>query len=470
MPGGTPRATSDIVRLMLLLLLVLQTGPARDLVEKLRSDKVEERDDAARKLKAMGPAAVDELRKVEKEIDLAAHLLKVIALALEIPELTRRFPGWEERLVSMGPAGWIELLRKTTKYVEDEPLIIDTLPLKERNLLVTRALAGARDGNERTDALRTAGRYQIAETIPIIGAILAETPELEQGIAIQTLGEIGTAAAVPFLVTALRAQSPGIRVEAVGGFYRAFSREGDQALIAALRDPSSGVRHKAVEIIAWRDLRDEAIPGLVARLSDEEPAVRVGAAETLERLGAADAVEQIEPLLKDARAPVRARVAAALCGLGCRKAVEVFLQSPREDEDDAFGIQVGSTRYVWRYRPPHWNALNGVRQPEVWKRLKSLTFGRAGFKGSGREALERVAREARLGLELSKSGSDVTKEWLANPYSEGYGVAPDTHLRVLQSAHYSALRFILEPDRIRFVIPEEEEAFWKSWGEEERKK
>src|SRR5437867_2986519 len=77
---------------------------ARLLVQMLRSESVEEREEAERKLKAIGRPALPELEKAAKAVDAEAaerakHLLRVIPVMEALtPNILRRIPGIEERL------------------------------------------------------------------------------------------------------------------------------------------------------------------------------------------------------------------------------------------------------------------------------------------------------------------------------------------------------------------------------------
>ena len=80
------------------------TRQAQNLVEKLRSDKIEEREQAVHKLKQLGKAALPELEKVVEDPDRevaerARHLLRFIGIATRIPPgVAQALPGIEERL------------------------------------------------------------------------------------------------------------------------------------------------------------------------------------------------------------------------------------------------------------------------------------------------------------------------------------------------------------------------------------
>jgi len=58
------------MRLILAALLLLQDPSVEDLLEKLRSDRIEERNDAAQELRMRGEAVLPRLEKAAREGDL----------------------------------------------------------------------------------------------------------------------------------------------------------------------------------------------------------------------------------------------------------------------------------------------------------------------------------------------------------------------------------------------------------------
>jgi len=105
-------------------------GRAREFVGKLRSDKLEEREEAARKLKDLGNAALPEVEKAAQSADAevaerARSLLKVIRLRLRLtPNLVARIPNVVERLASGDEHSWTALFLEIAPDVTVE----DDLP------------------------------------------------------------------------------------------------------------------------------------------------------------------------------------------------------------------------------------------------------------------------------------------------------------------------------------------------------
>jgi hypothetical protein len=102
------------MQLLGLALLLLQdpSSQARDLIETLRSGKIEEREEAGRKLKALDRGARPELEKALKDPDSevagrAKQLLYRLDLKETLPgRLRQAMPGVEDRLSEGVEAEW----------------------------------------------------------------------------------------------------------------------------------------------------------------------------------------------------------------------------------------------------------------------------------------------------------------------------------------------------------------------------
>lgn len=103
--------------LILLALALLQDPTPASLIEKLRSDNVAEREEAGRKLKALGRAAIPDLERAAKDPDRdvagrAQSLLRVIRMAERFsPALRAALPGVEGRLTGDDEAWTREFLK-----------------------------------------------------------------------------------------------------------------------------------------------------------------------------------------------------------------------------------------------------------------------------------------------------------------------------------------------------------------------
>src|SRR5437773_2041149 len=126
--------------------LALLQDDAKALVERLRSDSVEERDAAYRKLKEIGPSALPGIERAAKDGDaesarLAKRLLTTIAVLRKLtPELRKELPAFEER-VADHPEAWSEILVEAAMNPEKHP------GLRHRDLEILSAEA-ARSGED----------------------------------------------------------------------------------------------------------------------------------------------------------------------------------------------------------------------------------------------------------------------------------------------------------------------------------
>src|SRR2546427_6182272 len=146
---------------------------AREFVEKLRSEKVEEREEATRRLKEMGIAAVSELEKAARDRDVevairARHLLRLIDIAVKVPsELAKALPGFEERLLREEGFIWTKLFHQAVVTMPSGR-ILTGIGIDEIKTLATLAVREARAPDEKLQVCSEFGSNWIRYACPSI--------------------------------------------------------------------------------------------------------------------------------------------------------------------------------------------------------------------------------------------------------------------------------------------------------------
>jgi HEAT repeat protein len=182
-------------------------------------------------------------------------------------------------------------------------------------------------------ALVRIGQSGPAERAAVLVAARDRGDAIRSQAVYRTLGALGDAEDVPFVLCGLGAPGVAERAAATAAM-RALAQRGllsirdASALVAALSDPAWGVRAAAARAIAdlasarggscAAELAREASGALVGALRDTEQAVRAAAAEALGACGRAEDAAAIGALVADADAPAVVVVAAlhALVALG----------------------------------------------------------------------------------------------------------------------------------------------------------
>ena len=270
---------------------------ARDLIEKLRSDKVEVREEAARKLKEMGKAALPELEKATMDNDSevagrALILLKAInARELLGPAIPKAMPGIDGRLASGEAHSWtdamMELLDRNGKTLlllepgkkaprEGVPL----LKASDLDTLANKALQGANTTKEKTTICGLASRMGIRSVIPELTRLLKD-------------------------------EDPEVRGHSAFALTRMKFTEAVPEIARLLTDGHWLLRQVACQYLADLEAKKMA-PQIAARLGDNVEWVRESAAKALGQLGTTECVPELEEALKDEKECVREAATAAL--------------------------------------------------------------------------------------------------------------------------------------------------------------
>ncbi|ABQ90126.1 HEAT repeat domain-containing protein [Roseiflexus sp. RS-1] len=216
--------------------------------------------------------------------------------------------------------------------------------------------------------------------------------------AVEALGRIGDAEAVPGLLEALHDADADVRWAAAAALERIGDAAAVPGLLEALHDADADVRWAAAA--ALERIGDAAaVPGLLAALRDANAGVRRAAAEMLGQIGDAAAVPGLLHALRDAEARVRKAAAKALGQIGDATAVPGLLHA------------LGDT--AWLVRAAAAEALGRIGAPAVPGLLQALGNANANVRQAAAEALGQIGDATAVpGLlhALGDANADVRKE------------------------------------------------------------
>jgi HEAT repeat protein len=352
-----------------LLVCLFQADDAPSLVEKLRSEKPEERTAAALKLKELGRAAVPALERASREPDLelaeqAKYLLKVIPLREKLtPEIFHVLPQLEERLVR---GEWTGALMDAFRPGKNGQPIHHGLKKKDLEVLVGPVVAAEKDQYLRQVAIRLVGDLQLRAVLPTVAGLLGDPDPALRAVALAVIGQLRAREYTPTVRSMLQDRDHKVATQAVealkllegkeavpdftllladfrmevrGSAMRALQELGAKgsahAIAALLKDPDLYLRASAAMILGEFGATDE-IPRVAPLVHDGDPEVRKAALWALGTLAAKESIPEMVKLLDDPDGGARGRAAEALSRLNVREKKLVALL---EDSDDLVRFQ-----------------------------------------------------------------------------------------------------------------------------------
>lgn len=270
--------------LMMILPALVQGQDAPSLIEKLRSDRIEERDDALRGLKSLGRKAEAELQKAARDPDSElAQRARLLLRRLEIadrlsPALLRELPGVEDRLAA-SEAAWVDVLLQ----VGGSGWKGGASPTpSDIAVLVGPAVRAAKDSAERRDICDVFFRHRVYSSV---GELIPFIRDREVSGKVQAvLRMLRAHEAVPALAGLLRDPDPRVRREVLAMLNEACTRSAFEAMLPCLEDRDPEVRVAALTYVGFGRERS-AIPALIKLLPSEPRVV-----DSLWHLGAREAV------------------------------------------------------------------------------------------------------------------------------------------------------------------------------------
>jgi HEAT repeat protein len=366
-----------------ILLLWCVTGPqgadatqVRELIERLKSERAEDREAATRKLRSLGAEAAPELKKAAESGDAelasrAKYLLKVIRVSSELtPLFNHLVPDAADRVAGGDEHTWTEILLGLSVPTDEGKVPYERLGETDLRGPLEQAFRGARTVPERSRLCRIVADRRV---LPLTGAIVAllgdpslreealetlarvapdadeRTPDLDEPrefrIAVNAVARMQAADALASLPDLLKARDELIREIAVAGHGELRVKEAVLPLTPLLADPSSKVRVRTVLALVKLKASETAVR-IVPLLRDKEPAVRIAALEAVVAFRAREGAPIVRELLSDPTAAVRLKSLAALVALDARETGPAVIPLLK-DADPAVGARAVEVLVGW---------------------------------------------------------------------------------------------------------------------------
>jgi HEAT repeat protein len=332
-----------ILSLAFRLFLALQsdsTLQARDLIEKLHSGKIEERDEATRKLKELGKDALPELEKATRDGDSevagrAKYLLEVIALRGTLsPTLRKVLPGLEDRL-ALGGHTWTQVLLTLIRVHPNEERVYPDLKKEDLLALAGPGVREARTVEEKVEICQLLvndpfAREVLSPASPEIIKLLQDGNASVRSSAADALGSLGAKETIPKILKLLKDDDADVCTSAINALLSLGAKESVPEILKLLKDDDASVRREAVHALGILEAK-ESVPELVVLLNDDDALVRGNAAGALGILGKKETAPKILKLLKDDQWLVRSSAAEALGRLGAKESVPELVKLLKDD-------------------------------------------------------------------------------------------------------------------------------------------
>ncbi len=393
----------------ILLSLFLVQG----LVDRLGSDRIEDREQAEADLEALGMEAIPELERASASADPeVASRARRLALLIPYrriltPAVRKVLPRIEEGILRGEKPRWAEVFQA-----------LEAAPLEAGELeqIVVPALKDAlpREKFWICGAARHHDcRPPLGELLPALaGMDLFQIASLEPWLHLLDRPEVTEA-----LAEALGSPDPGVRAAARLVIVGRRERDAIPSLTRALASPDAGARWEAIVLIRDLELREHG-SDLLRILSDRDGAVREEAAAVLTRFGMREAVFELVGLLQDPASRVRKQAVRSLAHLGSKEQAGAVAERLR-DREAGVRSEALSTLGVWGARERGDEIACLLTDPVYWVRERALDVLKT---LRGREAIPRVRsllgdpaagmRADAVGLLADLAGADALP-WVA---------------------------------------------------------
>jgi hypothetical protein len=294
----------------------------------------------------------------------------------------------------------------------------------------------------RSEAARALGRRRDRSAISDLEKMAETGEERERMAAMLTLARLGSKESVPKMIANFTHTSVFVRQMAVASLGVIGAKDRIADIARMLKDDDGEVRAQAARALERLEGRN-ALPRILPLLEDQAGSTTEGVVWALVRLQAWEAKPQVLPLLERRDRSTRRAVCTFLAHAGGVEGVPLMLE-------DSWGNLA---------------ALNALRRPEEWKRLRAMNVP-ANLKGTVLQVIESIAKEAGLKVELVPDPVLDGDKWFHFPDDAEDRMSPLSVAIALEDVVPWTYAAILEEDHVRLVLREEARRFWRDWWKE----
>ena len=271
--------------LLAVAILLQQEDSIRKLIEQLGEDRIETREEAFRKLEALGRPALALLEKAANDPDgEVANRAKSLLVRIPIrerltPALLDHVKGIHERL-AQGEWKQVFLDLAADLRQPDDKRRFPGVRAEDLSFMAPLAVQRARTEADKIAVCEAVGRCKLKSALPEVVKLFQDEQVMVRANAAAAVRDAGSREELPALRTLVKDPHPVVRSVVVHAFGRLGARETVPDLVALLRDPSKDVRWWAVRALVDLDAR-ETLASLTPLQDDADESVRRVATEAV---------------------------------------------------------------------------------------------------------------------------------------------------------------------------------------------
>jgi HEAT repeat protein len=319
-------------------------------IEKLRSENIQVRETATKRLKELGASIRPALEKAAKDPEAevssrAAFLLRILDLKAELtPNLQKVIPDAVDRLASDADSNWTALFLEATATDPDGNRKLPGITRDDLTKLAPRALRGAGRTMDKVMSCYRAYSWRLKSGLPELEKLLSDPESQVRQMAGLAYGEFGGGAAMARIAEQLKDPDKTTRWQAATRLGVGGTKAEIKPLVDALADDDLMVRRMVLQSLG--SLGDRSVIPTVAPLLKSKS--RGFALACLARLGPMEHLPQVVEGLADADA--RQEALYGLKYLDARDAAVTVAKHLGDEKGEFRGTAI-NVLVGWRFAP-----------------------------------------------------------------------------------------------------------------------